>query len=155
MSEEEKKRRKAISNKRYVQSVTGKAAKKLANDRYYENNKEDLIEKQRTRDRTEASKKYYEGRKSKDPGFMSRNRTARKKKVIQATFVGADPEFYEFFMEEIYSLSRYRTEKTGIQHNVDHIVPLVSDKVCGLHTPCNLRIITETENKRKSNTWVS
>jgi hypothetical protein len=34
---------------------------------------------------------------------------------------------------------------------VDHIVPLVHPRVCGLHCEHNLAVITETENLAKSN----
>lgn len=37
--------------------------------------------------------------------------------------------------------------------NVDHIVPLVSDVVCGLHCHQNLRIIRKSVNTAKSNRW--
>jgi 5-methylcytosine-specific restriction endonuclease McrA len=43
------------------------------------------------------------------------------------------------------------TKLTGERYVVDHIVPLISDEVCGLHVPWNLRVITQEENLRKSN----
>ena len=45
------------------------------------------------------------------------------------------------------------TQATGVQHEVDHILPLNGDTVSGLHIPDNLQIITRTENKQKGNKY--
>jgi 5-methylcytosine-specific restriction endonuclease McrA len=38
-----------------------------------------------------------------------------------------------------------------VKHEVDHIVPLKSPLVCGLHVEHNLQVIPATQNRRKHN----
>lgn len=57
----------------------------------------------------------------------------------------------EFFISEIYHLAKLRTESLGIRCHVDHIVPLQSKVVCGLHNEFNLRVIQQRANLVKGN----
>lgn len=52
---------------------------------------------------------------------------------------------------KIYAECATKTAQTGVKHEVDHIVPLRSKVVCGLHVAWNLQIITSIANRRKSN----
>ena len=66
----------------------------------------------------------------------------------------ATPEWAdEFIISEIYDLADLRSRITGIPWQVDHIVPIKSRIVCGLHTDANLRVITALENSSKGNRW--
>lgn len=51
----------------------------------------------------------------------------------------------------IYRLAKAFTKYTGTKYEVDHIIPINNDKVCGLHVPCNLRIIEAYKNRVKKN----
>ena len=57
-------------------------------------------------------------------------------------------------IKKFYAEARRLTELTGVKHNVDHIYPLQSEYMCGLHVETNLQILTQKENISKGNrTW--
>jgi 5-methylcytosine-specific restriction endonuclease McrA len=58
-------------------------------------------------------------------------------------------------IRQLYQMAITMTQTTGEQYVVDHIVPLRSHEVCGLHVPWNLRVITQEENLKKSNKLVA
>lgn len=54
-------------------------------------------------------------------------------------------------IQAIYKMAKHLTLLTGIEHEVDHIHPIAGRRMCGLHVPANLQVMTKTENRRKSN----
>jgi len=58
-------------------------------------------------------------------------------------------------INNIYRVCQKVSAHTNVQHNVDHIVPLKGETVCGLHVPWNLQILPEKINKSKGNRYGS
>jgi len=54
-------------------------------------------------------------------------------------------------MLEFYKEARRLTNETGIEHQVDHIIPSNHKLVCGLHNEFNLQVLTKEENQKKNN----
>lgn len=57
----------------------------------------------------------------------------------------------QFFIGEAYRLAKLREKICGGKWHVDHIVPIQSKLVCGLHVESNLRVIPAFMNISKSN----
>ena len=74
----------------------------------------------------------------------------RRAALLNATPSWANrKEMMHFY--RLYRLARELTLLDGINYQVDHIVPLKSPIVCGLHVENNLQVITATENLLKLN----
>jgi hypothetical protein len=82
-----------------------------------------------------------------NPGKVKAIKAKRRAAKLQATPLWSETES----IAEIYATAIELTKSEGITYHVDHIVPLQSDLVCGLHCLANLQILTKRENLRKSN----
>lgn len=78
---------------------------------------------------------------------MRAYRAARRAKERRATPSWAN----EFFMSEAYDIASVRSKVTGTKWQVDHVVPLQSDMVCGLHWEGNFAVIPAKANSSKGN----
>lgn len=83
----------------------------------------------------------------KFPEKRSLGRQKRRTHKQAAEIYWADQEE----IKNIYYKAKELSRTTGIQHHVDHIIPLINENVCGLHWEENLQILTNTENLRKNN----
>lgn len=68
---------------------------------------------------------------------------------LRATPVWADQRGIELW----YKGARIMTQLTGKPYHVDHVVPLKSKAVCGLHAPTNMQILPGEENRSKGNRY--
>jgi len=83
------------------------------------------------------------------PGAITAYSAKRYASKTQATPGWANTKNIAVF----YEFARLLSEWTGEPFHVDHIVPLRSKKVCGLHWEGNLRVIEGKDNLAKSNSF--
>lgn len=129
----------------YNQSEAGQKAKM----EYYERNKELVIARANNRP-LEARRAAKAKHKATNPEYYNTLNNVRKRRHRNATPPWISKE-QKSAMRELYVHAARMTETTGERYVVDHIVPLISPVVCGLHVPWNLRVITQEENLKKSN----
>jgi hypothetical protein len=89
--------------------------------------------------------------------WAQRNRGKRNaiEACRRAAKLRATPQWVERSrIQDIYTEVDRRSKTEGVVYHVDHIVPLQSEFVCGLHCLSNLQIIPGKENISKGNrTW--
>jgi hypothetical protein len=116
---------------------------------WYEANKEQVIQAAATRP-LEVKRVYQKAWKERNTIWVRADTKARRRKHREATPPWLSRE-QKAQIRELYKIAITMTKTTGEQYVVDHIVPLRSDIVCGLHVPWNLRVIPRQENLLKSN----
>jgi hypothetical protein len=105
---------------------------------YYENNRELEAERFRAWRKSNPEKSAF-----RTAAYDARARQATPPWVNKAE------------IEAIYAECRRMNASSEVKYQVDHIHPLCSPVLCGLHVPHNLQIITARENQRKSNSLVA
>ena len=116
---------------------------------WYQENREMVINNAATRP-AHVLREYRNTWKTNNKTQIRADTKARRRKHREAT-----PKWLSrkqrSEIRQIYQIAITMTQTTGEQYVVDHIVPLRSEAVCGLHVPWNLRVITQEENLKKSN----
>lgn len=107
-------------------------------------------------------RKAWEAARIRDPLIMWPIKAAWKKRNLhkvaadsskrRASQFKACPWWADMVaIEAVYRECRKLTQLSGIDHHVDHIVPILGKNVCGLHVHWNLRVISAKENQVKGN----
>jgi len=93
------------------------------------------------------SRKYREDNRDSHRASRAKRRAAK----LNASFFPNTNS--EHNVNQIYKLCDIFNNHSKIEWQVDHDVPLVHSKVCGLHSVSNLNILTKYENLSKNNSF--
>jgi hypothetical protein len=142
---------KKIAQRAYNSTEAGRAKNNLRAARWRQNNLLKLVvrteAKRRVRCNSSKSMRDWRIRNKDKANANYALRRARKKKATPDWLAKADKEQ----ILELYTICQMFKVYTGQDYHVDHVVPLVHPIVCGLHIPCNLRVIPAKENLSKNN----
>lgn len=127
----------ARGHKKYQQTEKGKAAQK----RWTES-----VNGKASRARRDKKNRQTLNGKATHAAIAAKYRSAK----FQATPKWLT-ENQNLTTKEIYIHAAELTEESGIEHFVDHILPLQGENISGLHVFWNLQILTQSENNQKFN----
>ena len=121
--------------------------RKKYDDDYYQRNKERKKEYARqrrlllgTKVLAEQQRKYYQ----RNPHMMAYKKALRRSRKRLATPEWSDLET----IKEIY-------KNCPSNMTVDHIIPITSPLVCGLHVSWNMEYLSRSDNSKKGNSFSS
>jgi len=140
------KRNKQIRNKKHIKEYL-----RIYRIKYYDDNKEKIALRQKNNYNSDAKKEYYSENKqhilNNAKIYRKNNRKLRNSYEAKrrATKLKATPKWADLEIIKEF----YKNCPKG--YHVDHIYPLISDVVCGLHVIENLQYLTASENCSKKN----
>jgi 5-methylcytosine-specific restriction endonuclease McrA len=148
INERKKAWRKANPEKSKLESK--KRWQKLKNDQNYKNKQKQYIKKysnEHILERRVRQSKYAAQNRSLYAAQASVRRVRVKKGVINNLYK-------KEILQEFYLVARdLAWLNEGTKFEVDHIIPLANEHVCGLHVPWNLQLLTSEDNKKKTNSF--
>ena len=128
------KNKEEINARKRLQYQIDPTARKIAQAKYRNAN--------RDKDR-ERVRQWRIKNKNKDGAYSAKRRAAKKRAIPKWAS--------QLEINKIYQEAVRLTEVIKIEYQVDHIYPLTSKFLCGLHVETNLQILTKKENSIKGN----
>ena len=143
-----------------------KEAAAASDARYYRDNKSAVSTRHSEYNKShKTAKKVYDAQYYKDNLDLRINQSAnwRQNNPDLVALYDADrrfklelatPHWSEVEEIKIVYLKRDEYRKIyGVQFEVDHIIPITSDTVCGLHVLSNLQLLSKSLNSGKTNNY--
>lgn len=99
--------------------------------------------------------RYHDAKKNHWAAKLTKSERAAIQSMRNASKANATPKWLtrkdRQEIAAVYALAATLTASTGMRHEVDHIIPLRSKLVCGLHVRGNIDVITAEKNRSKTN----
>lgn len=152
----EARKRNADKIKKYLEKYRIDSAEliKEKNKEYRINNKDKINKYSKSHYyKNKKNKREYHNnyRRNKRQRALAAASTCRRREYVKiATPKWANQEYIKLF----YLLAKVEEQRTGKKVHVDHIIPLQSNIVCGLHCEDNLQHLFQKENLKKNNSLI-
>ena len=95
----------------------------------------------------ERRREYSRRHSRENPAYYAAAASKRRAVILNATPIWANSAAVQFW----YDAAHAAVELFGVPVHVDHIVPMQSKIVCGLHCEQNMQLLPGAENSRKFN----